>query len=152
MAVWLKEIAPSDALRHWFGHEPTRWEEFAARYRAELSANPAPLAELVHLCRAGPVTLLFAAHDAERNNAVVLRDVVREMINAQSGGPRQARRANACHGAREAGRERGRWTLPMIARHAGITDAGRVSHHFAHAIRDQACGAMGRAQFLRNRG
>ena len=72
MDLWLKEIAPSNALRRWFGHEPTRWEEFAARYRAELTANPAPLAELARLCRAGPVTLLFAAHDAERNNAVVL--------------------------------------------------------------------------------
>ena len=81
--LWLKEIAPSDALRRWFGHEPTRWEAFAVRYRAELSANSAPLAELIHLCLAGPVTLLFAAHDAQRNNAVVLRDVLRETIKAE---------------------------------------------------------------------
>ena len=77
MDYWLKEIAPSDALRRWFGHEPTRWEAFAVRYRAELTANPAPLAELVRLCRAGPVTLLFAAPDAERNNAVVLRERIK---------------------------------------------------------------------------
>jgi uncharacterized protein YeaO (DUF488 family) len=83
MDYWLKEIAPSDALRRWFGHEPTRWEAFAVRYRAELTANPAPLAELVRLCHAGPVTLLFATHDAERNNAVVLRDVLRERIKAE---------------------------------------------------------------------
>ena len=51
MDLWLKEIAPSNALRRWFGHEPARWEEFAARYRAELTANPEPLAELARLCR-----------------------------------------------------------------------------------------------------
>lgn len=80
--VWLKEIAPSDGLRRWFGHEPGRWMEFSLRYRAELEANTAPLADLLRLCRAGPVTLLFAAHDTEHNNAVVLRDVLREHIKA----------------------------------------------------------------------
>jgi uncharacterized protein YeaO (DUF488 family) len=80
--LWLKEIAPTDELRHWFGHEPARWEEFQARYRAELEANPAPLDELIGRCRAGPVTLLFAAHDAGRNNAVVVRDVLRERLKA----------------------------------------------------------------------
>lgn len=83
MDLWLKEIAPSTALRRWFGHEPARWDEFVVRYRAELMANPAPLSELVHLCRAGPVTLLFAAHDTERNNALVLRDVLRERLKAE---------------------------------------------------------------------
>ena len=84
MDLRLKETAPSDALRRWFEHEPARWEEFAARYLAELTADPAPLAELARLCRAGPVTLLFAAHDAERNNAVVLcDDVLRERIKAE---------------------------------------------------------------------
>jgi uncharacterized protein YeaO (DUF488 family) len=77
MDLWLKEIAPTGALRRWFGHEPARWEEFAVRYRAELTANRAPLAELARLCRAGPVTLLFAAHDAERNNTVVLRERIK---------------------------------------------------------------------------
>ena len=81
--VWLKEIAPSDGLRRWFGHEPGRWMEFSLRYRAELEANTAPLADLLRLCRAGPVTLLFAAHDTEHNNAVVLRDVLREHIKAE---------------------------------------------------------------------
>jgi uncharacterized protein YeaO (DUF488 family) len=81
--LWLKDIAPSDGLRRWFGHEPTRWTEFSVRYRAELAANPAPMVELLRLCRAGPVTLLFAAHDGERNNAVVLRDVLRERIKAE---------------------------------------------------------------------
>ena len=60
-----------------------RWDEFAARHRAELKAKPAPLAELLRLCRAGSVTLLFPAHDAERNNAVILLNMPRENIKDQ---------------------------------------------------------------------
>lgn len=77
---WLKDIAPSNELRHWFGHDPAKWQEFETRFRAELAANPEPVAELERLCRAGPVTLLFAAHDTEHNNAVVLAKLMRERI------------------------------------------------------------------------
>ena len=73
-ALWLKEIAPSDALRHWFDHDPAKWPEFQRRYAAELDANPGPVAELRAMIARGPVTLLFAAHDAQHNNAVALRD------------------------------------------------------------------------------
>ena len=71
---WLKDIAPSDELRHWFGHEPAKWTEFRRRYFAELDANPEPVAELRKHARHGPVTLLFAAHDEVHNNAVALRE------------------------------------------------------------------------------
>ncbi|WP_347267444.1 DUF488 domain-containing protein [Paracoccus sp. (in: a-proteobacteria)] len=74
MDLWLKEIAPSDELRHWFGHEPAKWDEFQRRYRAELDANPGPVAELRALAQAGRLTLLYAAHDSAHNNAVALRD------------------------------------------------------------------------------
>lgn len=70
---WLKEIAPSDALRHWFDHDPAKWPEFQRRYAAELDANPGPVAELRAMIARGPVTLLYAAHDAQHNNAVALR-------------------------------------------------------------------------------
>lgn len=74
--VWLKEVAPTAALRTWWGHDPDRGDEFARRYRAELRENPA-LDELRALVAAHPVvTLLFAAHDEEMNNAVVLRDLL----------------------------------------------------------------------------
>lgn len=71
---WLKEVAPSDGLRRWFGHDPARWEEFDRRYRQELEAPPArdALEALVALVRQGPVTLVYGARDQERNNAVVL--------------------------------------------------------------------------------
>ncbi len=71
---WLKEIAPSDELRHWFGHEPAKWPEFRRRYFHELDGNPEPVAELRKHARHGPITLLFAAHDEAHNNAVALRE------------------------------------------------------------------------------
>ena len=71
---WLKDIAPSDALREWFGHDPAKWPEFRRRYAAELDANPGPVAQLRAMIAEGPVTLLFGAHDTQHNNAVALRD------------------------------------------------------------------------------
>ena len=76
--AWLRDIAPSDGLRKWFGHAPDRWEEFARRYRAELAA-PGAAASLDRLRRyasAGTVTLLYAARDQSRNNAVVIAEVL----------------------------------------------------------------------------
>lgn len=74
--LWLKDLAPSDELRRWFGHDPARWPEFRDRYRAELARNPA-FAELrATVAQGKPVTLLFGARDIEHNNAVVLREAV----------------------------------------------------------------------------
>lgn len=77
--VWAKELAPSDELRRWFGHDPARWEDVRRRYREALMRHPDRLSDLVATARAGPVTLLFAARDATRNNAVVLKDVLEAM-------------------------------------------------------------------------
>jgi uncharacterized protein YeaO (DUF488 family) len=74
---WLKDIAPSDELRRWFGHDPVRFAEFSRRYRAELDANEEAIRQMEGLIRAGPVTLLYAAHDEEHNNARVLADYLR---------------------------------------------------------------------------
>ena len=71
--LWLKEAAPSRALRNWYGHDPRRWRSFAARYRAELARRPEVLHLLEDLQRRSPLTLVFGARDTERNNAVVLR-------------------------------------------------------------------------------
>jgi len=75
--LWLKEIAPSNELRKWFAHDPEKFAEFRRRYKAELASGEAidALGRLHELARQGPVTLLFAAHDVEHNNAVVLRDL-----------------------------------------------------------------------------
>ena len=77
--AWLKEVGPSTALRTWFGHDPARWPEFQRRYHRELDGTGAakPIAELA---RRGPITLLFAAKDAEHNNAVALRGYLAGML------------------------------------------------------------------------
>jgi uncharacterized protein YeaO (DUF488 family) len=74
---WLKAVAPSTELRRWFAHDPARWDEFRRRYAAELRADPSALDELRALLRGrGVATLLFSAHDGERNNAVALKDIL----------------------------------------------------------------------------
>jgi uncharacterized protein YeaO (DUF488 family) len=70
--LWLKEISPSTALRHWFGHDPAKWTEFRKLYKAELKHQSDALAMLRNKSRRGTVTLVYAAHDTEHNNAVAL--------------------------------------------------------------------------------
>ena len=78
LTLWLKEIAPSTALRKWFCHEPARFAEFRRRYLDEIRAN-APAAErLRSYVEDGRVTLLYGAHDPAHNNAVVLADYLRD--------------------------------------------------------------------------
>jgi len=72
--LWLKDIAPSTALRKWFGHAPARWDEFRARYLSELRANPEPVRLLKQELGKGNVTLVYAAKDEEHNQAVVIRE------------------------------------------------------------------------------
>jgi uncharacterized protein YeaO (DUF488 family) len=76
--LWMKEIAPSDELRRWFGHEPSRWEEFRARYRKELAAKKDLLGSLRKMSLDGTVTLVYAAKDPAHNNAVVVEEMVGE--------------------------------------------------------------------------
>ena len=70
---WLKEIAPSPALRTWFGHDPEKWADFRRRYFTELAANPAvgELREILQTRRT--VTLVYAARDKDHNHAVALK-------------------------------------------------------------------------------
>lgn len=72
--AWIRAIAPSDALRKWFGHDPQRWDEFRRRYFDELDAHPEAVAELLSRVAAGPATLVFGASDEKHNNAVALRE------------------------------------------------------------------------------
>jgi len=74
---WCKDLAPSTALRKWFGHDVERWTEFRKRYRAEIAEHQEALAQLRSLARKGPIALLFGAHDEFHNNAVVLRELLR---------------------------------------------------------------------------
>lgn len=80
MEGWMKDVAPSDALRQWFGHDPAKWEEFQQRYFAELENNTAALAPLLEAARQGTVTLLYSAHDQEHNNARVLKNFLDDRL------------------------------------------------------------------------
>lgn len=71
--AWLKDSAPSGALRTWFGHNDSRWDEFCKRYFAELDAHPEAWRPLLEAAQAGNITLLFSARDLEHNNAVALK-------------------------------------------------------------------------------
>ena len=74
--IWMKEIAPSDDLRHWYGHDRQRWDEFRRRYREELRGQASLLEELCRDARQGAVTLLFAAQDTEHSNAAALKEIL----------------------------------------------------------------------------
>ena len=71
---WLKDIAPSTALRQWFGHDPKRWPDFQRRYEAELQQHSSELDRIRALAKKQTVTLVYGAHDELHNNAVALRN------------------------------------------------------------------------------
>ncbi|MGB8490994.1 MAG: DUF488 family protein [Bacteroidales bacterium] len=72
---WVKEIAPSDELRKWFGHDPSKWDEFRKRYDRELEKRPEEVKKLKDLeSKHGTLTLLYSARDEQHNNALALRE------------------------------------------------------------------------------
>lgn len=75
---WLKEVAPSGDLRKWFGHDASKWEEFEARYRAELDGHPNEIRRLLEWWAAGDLTLVYGAADTKHNDAVVLAAYLRQ--------------------------------------------------------------------------
>ena len=74
---WARELAPSAELRRWFGHDPARFDEFRRRYREELTPRADELEELRGRARSGRLTLVFGARDTERNDAIVLAEILR---------------------------------------------------------------------------
>ncbi len=75
--AWMREIAPSDGLRRWFGHDPERWDDFVKKYEQELDNNPRPVEALERLARQGRITLLYSARDERHNQAVALEAYLR---------------------------------------------------------------------------
>jgi uncharacterized protein YeaO (DUF488 family) len=75
---WARELAPSDELRRWFGHDPARFNEFRSRYLTELRGHAEEVAELRQRASSGPLTLLYAARDEQHNEAVVLAELLRK--------------------------------------------------------------------------
>lgn len=78
ISKWEKGIAPSQALRKWYGHDPDKWPEFRKRYRRELGESPRKeaLDHLILLAGQGNLTLVFGARDAERSNAAVIAEMI----------------------------------------------------------------------------
>ncbi|RME38651.1 MAG: DUF488 domain-containing protein [Deltaproteobacteria bacterium] len=72
--LWLRDVAPSTALRKWFAHDPSNWEEFKRRYFAELDRKPNSVRVLLKRAAERTVTLLYSAHDPKHNQAVALRE------------------------------------------------------------------------------
>jgi uncharacterized protein YeaO (DUF488 family) len=70
--LWLKDIAPSTELRRWFGHDPSKWDEFRRKYSAELATHAEDVAQIRKLAKRRRVTLVYGARDTEHNDAVVL--------------------------------------------------------------------------------
>ena len=73
---WDKDVAPSTALRKWFGHDPERWAEFKKRYHAELEAKPEGVQKLKRLAARKIVTLVYGAKDDVHNHAIALKEFV----------------------------------------------------------------------------
>jgi uncharacterized protein YeaO (DUF488 family) len=80
---WLKEVAPSTALRHWFSHDPKRWNEFRRRYFKELTENEAACAPLLEAASKGDVTLVYSSHDTEHNNALALKEYLETRLGGR---------------------------------------------------------------------
>ncbi|UYM07193.1 DUF488 domain-containing protein [Solicola gregarius] len=74
---WNKEVAPSPELRMWYGHDPARFEDFAARYRAELASADDAIEGLLVEVSGDTLTLLTATKDVDHSHAVVLADILR---------------------------------------------------------------------------
>jgi uncharacterized protein YeaO (DUF488 family) len=75
---WARELAPSDELRRWFGHDPERFDGFRSRYLTELKDHAEELEGLRERARSGPLSLLYAARDEQHNEAVVLAELLRK--------------------------------------------------------------------------
>jgi uncharacterized protein YeaO (DUF488 family) len=81
MTAWIKEAAPSNDLRRWFNHEPSKWDEFKQRYFAELDRKPEVLQPLLDAGARGKITLLYSARDTEHNNAVALAEYLLKRLH-----------------------------------------------------------------------
>ena len=75
---WAKDIAPSAELRKWFNHDVEKWVSFGEKYKSELQDTAAWTAFVEEVKKHATITLLFAAKDEAHNNAVILRELLRD--------------------------------------------------------------------------
>lgn len=82
MDLWLKDVAPSNSLRTWFGHDEKKWHEFKSRYFKELDKNHEYVNTILDKAKKESVILLYGAKDGKFNNAVALKEYIEEKINS----------------------------------------------------------------------
>jgi len=82
--AWLKDVAPSTALRRWFGHDPDKWPAFRTRYFRELDSRPDAWRPIVSAVRHGAVTLVYSSRDTQHNNAVALKDYLQSKLRRRT--------------------------------------------------------------------
>ncbi len=80
ITAWMKEVAPSNALRQQVHHNPDQWDHFVAAYHQELAANPQAVQTLRDYARQGTLTLVYGARDTVHNQAVVLKQYLEENL------------------------------------------------------------------------
>jgi uncharacterized protein YeaO (DUF488 family) len=99
--LWAKDVAPSQALREWYGHDPAKWPEFRRRYTRELRGGAATsvIDALVRRSKRGRVTLVYASHAADISNAAVLERLLTRRARAAAAKKRRAG-AGAARGER----------------------------------------------------
>lgn len=104
MKAWLKDVAPSDALRRWFAHDPAKWEEFRRRYFAELKGREDALRPILEACARGNVTLLYSARDTGHNNALALKEYLDSLAarGTRAAGARSKRARSTARGGKTA--------------------------------------------------
>jgi uncharacterized protein YeaO (DUF488 family) len=78
---WMRDIAPSDELRKWFGHDPDKWDEFKRLYRGELASKDELVNKLIEDAKGEDITLLYASREKKYNNVVVLKNVLEERMS-----------------------------------------------------------------------
>jgi uncharacterized protein YeaO (DUF488 family) len=81
---WQKNAGPSDGLRKWFSHDPTKWTEFQRRYFEELDAMPEVWEPILKDAQHRKITLLYSSHDTEHNNAVALKHYLEAKLEPAS--------------------------------------------------------------------
>ena len=82
--VWVKEIAPSTELRHWYRHDPNKWAEFKSRYAEELETNPDLVEQILGEIQTGVVTFLYSSKEEQLNNAAALKEYMESIIHDKS--------------------------------------------------------------------
>jgi len=81
--TWLRDVAPTAALRIWYAHDPAKWPEFETRYTAQLDTQTDGVESLLQMARHGPLTLLYAAQDTEHSSALILLDYLNKRLKAK---------------------------------------------------------------------